>query len=44
MKKENEFVVCSLRYPDFVVHLQSQRCTIEYPHLIRECGEFDVGS
>jgi hypothetical protein len=38
---ENERVVCSIRSPGHVCHLPSQRCAIQEPHRIDECGEFD---
>ncbi len=27
--------------PDWVCHQASKRCSIECPHLMSECGEFD---
>lgn len=42
LKERNEEVVCSFRYPDWVCHEASQVCGVEWPHLIAECGEFDV--
>jgi hypothetical protein len=37
-------VTFSFRDPDYLVHAKSERCLIEYPHHIDECGEFDRAS
>lgn len=34
-------VLMSFRDPDWVAHDRSKRCTIESPHLMKDCGEFD---
>ena len=34
-------VMFSLVNPDFVMHRPSKRCELEYPHEMKECGEFD---
>ena len=36
-------VACSLRYPELTAHHASDRCPIEAPHLIADCGEFAGG-
>ena len=41
LPRESETVTCSFRSPDIVAHLPSQRCPVEYPHPISDCGEFD---
>jgi hypothetical protein len=33
-------VVLSIRAPNMVAHSTSERCGLEVPHLISECGEF----
>lgn len=33
-------VVFSIRYPDWTAHIATERCPIEYPHLISKCAEF----
>lgn len=33
-------VVFSIRSPNMTAHISSERCLIECPHLISECGEF----
>ena len=37
---DHETVVFAMIAPDMTCHLPSSRCTIQEPHLIRECGEF----
>lgn len=34
----------SIRDPDWTAHRPSKRCSIEEPHLIAKCGEFELPS
>jgi hypothetical protein len=38
-----ETVTFSVRFPDMTCHHPSERCAIQEPHQIEECGEFDTG-
>lgn len=40
---DHETVVFSIRYPDVTSHRATERCKIEWPHLIQECREFEEG-
>lgn len=35
-------IIWSFRYPEMVCHDASVRCPIREPHLVPECGEFDM--
>src|ERR1700757_2591744 len=40
-KREDGMVTFSFKDPDYLIHMKSERCPIECPHHIDECGEFD---
>ena len=37
-----DVVTFSIRYPDMTAHQRHPDCKIEWPHLISECGVFEV--